>query len=118
MEEEDPPSRDNWEKIARAFLRPPLPPCRARTEAFTARVMARVEAGAEPRPRLLEALRWLVPALSLAAACALFVLWPAPEQSPAQMLLAADNGLPLARLMAKSDAEAVNDILALAMEER
>jgi anti-sigma factor RsiW len=64
----------DWELLSKAFLRRPAAPTAFQTEAFTARVMARLPVEAEPFARLLS--RWLAPALGLGLAALAFSFSP------------------------------------------
>ena len=54
----------DWERLSKAFLRRPPPPTPFQTEAFVARVTARLP-DANPSPFAWLTGRWLVPALGL-----------------------------------------------------
>jgi anti-sigma factor RsiW len=80
----------DWEILSKAFLRRPSAPTPFQTEAFAARVMARLPAGAsEPFARLLG--RWLAPALGLGLAALAFSFSPYARDAgldPAASLIA------------------------------
>ena len=108
----------DWERLSRVFLRRPPAPTPFQTEAFVARVTARLPAAA---PAWLARLtgRWLVPALgmSFAALALSFRPYAGLEISdPAAALLAgADRGASFA-LPAPESAGA--DVLGLGAEDR
>src|SRR6185312_4446453 len=85
----------DWDRLAKAFFRPSPAPTAFQTEAFVARVRARLPHGAaSAAPSWLSA-RWLVPALGLSFAVLAFTFrpYPAAEVSdPAVALLAGSDG--------------------------
>lgn len=115
MEQEDPQSRQRWERLAKVFFRPPAPPTPRETEAFVSRVMSRLPQPA-PQPSV-PAWSWAVPALSFGMAAALFVFWPAPESGPAEVLLLSESrSSALSEIIAGSEEVSPDDILASALE--
>ena len=106
-----------WERLARAFLRRPPLPTAFQTEAFAARVMARLPAVPEPLSWLTG--RWLVPALGLSFAALAFSFRPydgaqALDPASALLLSRADRGT-----VASAGAETrAFDVLGLEAEDR
>ena len=79
----------DWERLSSAFFRRPSAPNAFQTEAFAARVMARLPAAA-PEPLSWLTGRWLVPALGLGFAALAFSFRPyggAQTLDPASALL-------------------------------
>ncbi|MDD5630240.1 MAG: hypothetical protein PHU21_14330 [Elusimicrobia bacterium] len=106
-----------WPRIAAAFLRPPARPTPVQTEAFVAKVMARLD---EPAGGGAALLRWLTPAVSFALAASVgFMLLPAADRSePAEALLLMsrpDSGV--ARLTALPGPPSADEVLALTLED-
>ena len=108
----------DWERFAKAFLRRPPAPTPFQTEAFVARVTARM---AEPEPAWLTRLtgRWLVPALGVSFAMLVLSFRPyagADASDAATALLSgADRPAPLAVPAPESFG---TDVLGLSSEER
>ena len=107
----------DWERLADAFLRRPPEPNAFQTEAFTARVMARLPSAApEPFPWLTA--RWLVPALGLSFAVLALSFRPyggAQTLDPASALLLARADRGTAAFPAETRAA---DVLGLGEEDR
>lgn len=101
----------DWERLSKAFLRREPAPTPFQTEAFVARVTARLP-GAAPAPFAWLTGRWLVPAvgLSFALLAVSFRPYASVEASDpaAALLMGADRGMP----------SSVTDILGLSAEDR
>ena len=108
----------DWEGLAKAFLRRPPAPTLFQTEAFIARVTARLPGAA---PSALERLtgRWFVPALGFSFAVLAFSFRPYAGlefSDPATALLAgADHGASISVSRAESPGA---DVLGLDAEDR
>jgi anti-sigma factor RsiW len=87
----------DWELLSKAFLRRPPSPTVFQTEAFVARVAARLP-GAAPAPLAWLTGRWLVPAIGLSFTMLAFSFRPYPGQevsdpSSALLFASADRGI-------------------------
>lgn len=105
----------DWERLSKAFLRRPPAPTPFQTEAFVARVTARLP-DAAPGPLAWLTGRWLVPALGLSFAALAFSFRPYAGQDlsdPAAALLA-DAG----RGASVAPESAGADVLGLGAEDR
>jgi len=108
----------DWERLSKAFFRPSPAPTAFQTEAFVARVTARLP-GSAPAPLQWLTGRWLVPALGLSLALLAFTFrpYPAAEVSdPAVALLAGADGASLSAASLPETSGA--DILSLGAEDR
>lgn len=105
----------DWERVSRAFFRRLPPPTPVQTEAFVARVMARLPAPLPPPLAWLTG-RWLVPAMGLGFAVLALSFRPyarAQAQDPASALLVASS-----ERAAGAFADAPADLSGLDAEER
>jgi anti-sigma factor RsiW len=106
----------DWESLSKSFLRRPPAPTAFQTEAFVARVTARLPGG-ESSPLAWLTGRWLVPALGLSFAVLALSFRPYAGQEiadpAAALLTGADRGGSLA--VAQSPAA---DVLGLGAEDR
>jgi hypothetical protein len=106
-----------WARITAVFLRSPAPPSAYETEAFVRRFMGRLE---QPQPLAApwfhSALRWLIPAMSVAlAASALLIARPDPMFTPPEdVALLADGTAPAPQATEPT----TDDLVAMAMEKR
>ena len=105
--------RAELDRLSRALLRRPAPPTAVQTEAFVARVMARLPAAPEPLAWLTP--RWLVPAFG-AAFAALFLSFRAYPS--AWRLDAAGSATTMGSETLAIAAAAVDDPLGLSGEDR
>lgn len=101
------------DRLTRALFRRPAPPSAIQTEAFVARVMARLPAASEPLAWLTP--RWLVPAFG-AAFAALFLSFRAYPS--AWRLDAASSTVAMGAETQALASAAVDDPLGLSGEER
>ncbi|HXS99738.1 MAG TPA: zf-HC2 domain-containing protein [Elusimicrobiota bacterium] len=109
----------DWERLSRAFFRPAPAPTPFQTEAFVARVTARLPAGAASAAPSWLSGRWLVPALGLSVAALAFTFRPysaAEVSDPAVALLASPDGAALSAAAQPETSGA--DILSPGAEER
>jgi anti-sigma factor RsiW len=108
----------DWERLAGAFLRRFPAPTAFQTEAFAARVMARLPAAA-PEPLAWLTGRWLMPALGLSFTMLAFSFQPlssgqASDSASALLLSRADRGT-----AAPAGTETMaSDVLGIEAEER
>ena len=108
----------DWDVLAKAFLRRPAPPTAFQTEAFTARVMARLPIESEPFARLLS--RWLAPALGLGLAALAFSFSPYARDAgldPAAALISSGSDRAGARDWTSRSTPAADDLASLDTEE-
>jgi anti-sigma factor RsiW len=111
----------DWESAAKAFFRRPPSPTPFQTEAFVARVMARVPA--EDARFLAAALkRWLAPALGLGFAALAFSFSPYARDAgldPASSLIASGpDRSGLSEWIARPGAPAADDFYGFDAEDR
>jgi anti-sigma factor RsiW len=101
----------DWERLSKAFLRRAPAPTPFQTEAFVARVTARLP-GAAPAPFAWLTGRWLVPAVGLSFAVLALSFRPYASVDPVDpasaLLMGADHGT----------ASSGMDFLGLGVEER
>ncbi len=84
---------ERWKRAAGVFFREPPP---LSSEFFVQRLMDRIELSERPLPviRWAASLRWLVPALGLAAALCAFLLWPIQARQPVSVEMLLLEGTP------------------------
>ncbi|HEX4048227.1 MAG TPA: zf-HC2 domain-containing protein [Elusimicrobiota bacterium] len=107
-----------WDRLSRAFLRRPAEPTPFQTEAFVARVMARLPAS-QPAPLAWLTGRWLVPALGLSVAVLALSFRPyggIEAADPAAALLVGADGA--AAVAAAAPESPGADVLGLGAEDR
>ena len=85
--------QQHWKAAAGVFFREPPP---LSSEFFVQRVMDRIELWERPLPaaRRNAPLRWLVPALGLAAGLFVLLLWPMQAQQPVSVEMLLLEGTP------------------------
>ena len=110
----------DWERLSKAFLRRPPAPTPFQTEAFVARVTARLP-GAESAALPWLSARWLVPALGLSFAALALSFRPdagldSTDPAAALLLAGADRGISLAAVSQPESPGA--DVLGLGVEDR
>lgn len=107
----------DWDRLANAFLRRSPAPTALQTEAFVARVTARLPA-AEPAPFSWLTGPWLVPALGLSFAVLALSFRPYAVLEVSDPAVALLSGADRAAAISAAAPETGADVLALGMEDR
>jgi len=107
----------DWDRLAKAFFRPSPAPTAFQTEAFAARVTARLP-GAAAGPLAWLTGRWLVPALGLGFAVLAFSFRPYPAFEVSDPSVALLSGADRANLPAAAPETSGADVLASGAEDR